>query len=148
MSLLTTLESDLKTAMLSAQTDRVAVLRLILAGFKNERIKLKRELSDDEAVKVLGREAKQRKDSIAAYTDANRPELAAAEQAELAIIEAYLPQQLSGSELEAIIDGAIAQTGAKDMKEMGAVIGVVMKQVAGKADGGAVSALVRAKLQV
>lgn len=140
------IEQDISTAMKEGSADRVAVLRLLKSSFKNEQIKLGHELGDDEVMKVLQREAKQRRDSIDAYEQASRPELAAVEKAELEIITSYLPQQMEAAELAAIVDGVIKETGATSAAEMGVVIGAVMKQVAGKADGAAVSAVVRQKL--
>lgn len=147
MALLEQLESDVKTAMKEGAAARVAVLRLLVASLKNERIKLGHDLTNDEAIKVLQREAKQRKDSIEAYTNGGRSELAQAEQAELEIIDSYLPQQLSEAELAQLVDQAIKDLNVTGIDQIGIVIGAVMKLAAGKADGGRVSALVRAKLQ-
>ncbi len=127
----------------SAQT---AVLRLLKSGLKNEQIKLGHELSDEEAGKVLAREAKQRRDSIDAYQKAGRSELAAAEQAELKVIEGYLPKQMDEAELAKLVAEVIQQTGATGPAQIGQVIGAVMQKAAGQADGAAVSALVRQKL--
>ena len=140
------LAADLATSMKAGDADKTGVLRLIRSSMKNEQIKLGHELSDEEALKVLQREAKQRRDSIEAYTSANRPELAAVETAELEIIATYLPQPLSEDELAKVVDEVIASLGATDMSKMGAVIGAVMARVGASAEGGTVSKLVRERL--
>ncbi len=140
------LTEDMKTAMKAGETDRLGTVRLLRSAMKNEEIKLGHELAEAEALKVMQREAKQRRDSIEQYTTAGRPELAAKEEAELLIVQQYLPQPLSESELGAIVDETIAQVGATDMKQMGAVVGAVMARVGAQAEGGVVSRLVREKL--
>ena len=105
-----------------------------------------RELSDDEVLKVLAKEAKKRKEAATAYTDAGRPELAAKEEAELAVLEAYLPAQLSDDELTSIVAAAIEQTGATGMPQLGQVMKAAQGVVAGRADGGRVAAAVKAAL--
>ncbi|MBW4062224.1 GatB/YqeY domain-containing protein [Candidatus Saccharibacteria bacterium] len=140
------LTADMATSMKAGTAERTGVLRLLRSSLKNEEIKLGHPLSDDEALKVLQREAKQRRDSITAYTEAGRTELAANEQMELETIATYLPQPLSDAELGGIVDEVIASLGATDMKSMGAVIGGVMAKVGARAEGGAVSKLVREKL--
>lgn len=137
---------DMKAGMKAGNAELTGVIRLLRSSMKNEQIKLGHELSDEEALKVLQREAKQRRDSVDQYNGANRPELAAVESAELEVIQGYLPVALSEAELAAIVDGVIADQGATDMKQMGAVIGVVMQKVGARAEGGAVSKLVREKL--
>ncbi len=146
MTILETLKSDMATSMKAGDAPRTGVIRLLRASMQNEKIKQNRELSDDEALKVLQREAKQRRDSIEQYGVAGRQDLIDIEAAELEIIQAYLPQALSQGELETIVDGVIARLGATDMKQMGAVIGMAMKEVGARAEGGAVSAVVKAKL--
>lgn len=138
------IDSDLATAMKAGQTDKVGVLRLIKTSFKNEEIKLGHPLSGDEALKVLQREAKQRRDSITAYTDGGRQDLAASEQAELDIINTYLPKQLDETELKTLVDEAVSAAG--DSPQMGAVIAAVMAKSAGAADGATVARLVRERL--
>ena len=102
-----------------------------------------RELSDDEVLKVVAKEAKKRKEASAAYTDANRPELAAVEEAELVVLEAYLPAQLDDDELRAIVTRAVEATGATGMPQMGLVMKAAQAEVAGRADGGRVAAVVK-----
>lgn len=144
MPILDQLTSDMGAAMKSGQSERVATLRLLRSAMSNERIKLGHELSDDEALKVLQREAKQRRDSIDQYQAAGRAELAQKEQAELELIECYLPQPLSEDELRSMVDAAVAELGSD--AQMGAVIGKVMAQAGARADGETVSRLVRERL--
>jgi uncharacterized protein YqeY len=137
---------DMKTGMKSGNTELTGVIRLLRGAMKNEQIKVGHELSEEEALKVLQREAKQRRDSATQYEEAGRPELAAKETAELKVIAGYLPEAMSEAELAAVVDVVIAEQGATDMKQMGAVIGAVMARVGAQAEGGAVSKLVREKL--
>ncbi|HSO64947.1 MAG TPA: GatB/YqeY domain-containing protein, partial [Ornithinibacter sp.] len=102
-----------------------------------------RELSDDEVLKVVAKEAKKRKEASAAYRDAHRPELAEIEEAELVVLEDYLPAQLGDAELRAIVERAVASTGATGMPQMGLVMKAAQGEVAGRADGGRVAAVVR-----
>jgi uncharacterized protein YqeY len=102
-----------------------------------------RELSDDDVLKVIAKEAKKRREASTAYTGAGRAELAAKEDAELAIIETYLPAQLGDEEIEALVAEAVAETGATGMPQMGLVMKAVQPRVAGRADGGRVAAVVR-----
>ncbi len=137
---------DMGESMKAGTADVTGVLRLIKTSLKNEQIKLGHELSDDEAMKVIAKEAKQRRDSITAYEAAGRPDLADVEKAESIIIERYLPQQLSEAEVTALVEQALAETGATTKAQMGLVMGLVMKKTAGAADGGMVSRIVGAKL--
>ena len=147
-SLKATVQSDLTAAMRARDQVRSGTLRMALAAMTNEEVSgtEARELSDDEVLKVMAKEAKKRKEASAAYTDAGRPELAAKEDAELAILEAYLPAQLSDEELAAIVAAAIESTGATGMQQMGQVMKVASPVVAGRADGGRVAAVVKASL--
>lgn len=139
------IEKDLNNALKAGDSQVVSVLRLVRSSLANARIE-KGELSDQDVVKVLQKEAKQRRDSIKSYEDGNRHDLATKEKAELEIIERYLPKQLSDEELEAIVDRAISETGASSPADIGKVMGVVAPKVAGQADGGRVAGLVRSKL--
>src|SRR6478672_641305 len=123
-SLKATVQSDLTDAIRQRDQVRSGTLRLVLTAITNEEVSgtEARELTDDEVLKVLAKEAKKRKEASTAYTDAGRPELAAKEDAELAILEAYLPAQLSDEELAAIVAAAIAGTGATGMQQMGQVM--------------------------
>ncbi|TAK88862.1 GatB/YqeY domain-containing protein [Patescibacteria group bacterium] len=147
MSLIDTINQDLTAALKEQQADRVQVLRLIKTAFINEKIKLGHDLGEPEALKVLQREAKQRRDSIDQYRAGGRDDLADSEQQELAIIEGYLPQQLSQSELDDLVSQVISELKPSGPAQMGQVIGEVVKRASGRTDGAAVSAAVRAKLQ-
>lgn len=146
MSVATRIDQDLTTAMRDSNASRLAVLRLLKSSLKNEQIKLGHELSEAEANKVLAREAKQRRDSVEAYKQGARDDLAKSEEAELAIIADYLPAQMDDAELAKLVDQAIAETDATSMAQMGAVIGKVMQLAGGSADGGSVSRMVKEKL--
>lgn len=140
------LVADISASMKAGDSARTSTLRLLRNAIKNEEIKTRQELSNEEAMKVLQREGKQRRDSIAAYEEAGRTELAADEKVELEIIATYLPQPLSEDELGTIVSAKITELGATDVKMMGAVIAAVMKETAGKAEGADVSRLVKAAL--
>jgi len=143
-----TLRTDLHASMREQDRLRSETLRMALTAITNEEVsgKTARELSDDEVLKVLAREAKKRREAATAYTGAKRPELAAKEEAELAILEAYLPAQLSDADLEALVAQAITETGATGMAQMGQVMKVASALVAGRADGGRVAAIVKSAL--
>ena len=140
-----TLHADLTTAMKSRDTVRVATLRMALTAVTNAEVAGTEvvELADDDVLKVLAKEAKKRKEASTAYADAKRPELAAREEAELEVLEAYLPAQLGDDELESLVRQAIATSGATGMPQMGAAMKAAQPLVAGRADGGRVSAVVR-----
>jgi uncharacterized protein YqeY len=145
------LQSDLTTAMKGRDELSAATIRMVLTAITNEEVagKEHRELSDDDVITVLGREAKKRREAAEAYDAASRPELADRERAELGVIQAYLPQALDEAELRAIIDAAVAQvsaSGASGGAAMGQVMKLVQPQVKGRADGGQVAALVKAAL--
>ena len=146
MTIAEQLTDDMKASMKAGDTARTGVVRLLRSSMKYEEIKLGHPLEEAEALKVLQREAKQRRDSIDAYKAAGRDDLVSQEESELKLISRYLPEALSESEVSAIVDEVIAETGATDMKQMGAVIGGVMKRAGAKAEGGLVSKLVREKL--
>ena len=146
MSLQTQLTEDAAAALKAGDSERVSTLRLVLTAMKNEQIKLQKELSDDEQLKVVQREAKQRRDSITAYEQADREDLASKERSELTLIEAYLPAQLSDDELAAIVRQAITDAGATSAADMGKVMSAAMATVAGRADGGRVSTAVKQQL--
>ena len=147
MELIQQIDTDLAASMKEGLTARTAVLRLIKNSLKNEQIKLRRDLTEPESLKVLQREAKQRKDSINQYTQAHRQDLADSEQLELDIIQSYLPQLMDEEELNALINGVMIDTNSTTMAEMGMVIGAVMQRAAGRADGAMVSRLVKERLQ-
>jgi uncharacterized protein len=143
-----TLQHDLHTAMRAREQVRVATLRMVLTGISNEEVSgtEAKQLTDAETLKVVAKEAKKRKESATAFRDAGRPELAEREEAELAVLAEYLPEQLGDDELTAIVDRAIAQVGATSMAQMGQVMGAAQAEAAGRADGGAIAAKVKARL--
>lgn len=143
-----TVQSDLHAAMRDRDHVRAGTLRMVLTAITNEEVagKQARELSDDEVLKVLAKEAKKRKEAATAYTDAGRPELAERENAELTVLESYLPAQLDDAELERLVAQAIDETGATGMPQMGLVMKAAQALVAGRADGGRVAAAVKSAL--
>ncbi len=141
MTLADSVKSDLTTAMKAGEKDRVGTLRLVLSELQ----KAAKEGSDDELA-VMRRERKRRLESATAFRDGGRPELAEAEEAEAQIIETYLPAELSDEELAAIVEAAVAETGASSPKDMGAVMKAAMAKAGGRADGKRVSTLVRSTL--
>lgn len=142
----TSIQEDTKKALKAGDKVRVGTLRLLSAAIKNREIEMGHEAADDDVRDVAIKEAKRRRESIEAYRSAGREELAAAEEAELEILKPFLPEQLSETELNALIDEAVASTGATSPKEMGKVMGAVMAKAKGKADGTVVQELVKAKL--
>lgn len=137
---------DMKAAMKGGEKARLGVIRLITAAIKQREVDERIELDDEQVLIVLDKMVKQRRDSIKQYTDAGREDLAAIEEAEVEIIQAYLPAALSENEIASIVEAAIAQTGASSMADMGKVMGIVKPQVQGRGDMGAVSGIVKQKL--
>ena len=146
MTLITRIEEDVKQATLARDSDRRDALRLILASLRSAEKDLQRPLSDDEELQVLQRERKRRIEAAEAFHAAGRDEQAAKEEGELAILEEFMPAPLTEEELEQIVDDAIAENKATSIRDMGRVMADVMPQIAGRADGSAVSQLVREKL--
>lgn len=145
------LQADLTAAIKSRNELASSTLRMVLTALTNEEVSGKevRVLSNEDVLTVLTREAKKRRESVTAYTEANRPELAARENAELDVIATYLPEQLSDAELAQIVNAAVAkvaESGATGGAAMGAIMKIVQPQVKGRADGGAVAALVKKAL--
>jgi uncharacterized protein YqeY len=142
------LRDDLHTAMREPDELRTATIRMVLTAITNEEVagSTARELSDDEVQAVLRREAKKRREAATAYADGGRPERAERESAELSVVETYLPTQLDDAELAELVRAAIADTGAAGPRAMGPVMKAVQPRVAGRADGGRVSAEVRRQL--
>ena len=134
---------EMREALKAGQKVRLAALRLLLASVKNREVEVRHELSDDELREVAVREVKRRVEAIEAYEKAGRDELAAREREEREVLQAYLPEQLSSEEVDALIDEAIAATGAASAKELGKVMGFVMGRAKGRVDGSAVQARVR-----
>ena len=148
MTLKDRLNDDLKDAMRSRDTLKRNTIRLLLSAIGYEEIARKQgDLDDDAVTQVLTKQAQQRRDSIEAYTKGGRADLVAQEEAELAIVTAYLPAPLSAEEIGAIVDAVIADAGASGPQDMGKVMGRVMPQVRGRADGRQVSALVNQRLR-
>jgi uncharacterized protein YqeY len=145
MSLELTINGDIKTAMLAKDADGLRALRAIKAAILLAKTSEGKQgdLTEDEEMKLLVKLAKQRKESIDIFTTQNRPELAAIEIAELAVIEKFLPKQLDEAELKNIIQIIITQVGATQASDMGKVMGIASKQLAGKADGKIISSIVK-----
>jgi uncharacterized protein len=146
MSLIAEIEADLSEAMRERDAERRDALRLILASLRGAEKELMRPLSDEEELQVLQRERKKRLEAAEAFRAAGREEQAEKEEDELEILEDYMPDPLSEEELEEIVDDVIAEVGATNVRDLGRVMADVMPQVAGRADGSAVSQLVREKL--
>ncbi|MBI4035847.1 GatB/YqeY domain-containing protein [Candidatus Daviesbacteria bacterium] len=144
--LLDTIQSDLKEAQLGRDEIKVSTLRLLLSEIKNAEIAKGGELSDEDIVSVVQKEVKKRKEAATAFRSGGRQESAVKEESEAAILEKYLPSQLSTEELTKIVQDTINEIGATGVQDMGKVIGAVMGKVRGQADGGTVSALVKGKL--
>lgn len=142
------LRADLTTAMKARDEVRTRTLRMALTSVSNEEVagKESRELTDDEVLKILAREAKRRREAAAAFQEAGRDEQAAAERAEDAVLSDYLPAQLSDAEITELVAAAIAETGASGMPAMGQVMKTVTPRVAGRAEGSRVAAEVRRQL--
>jgi len=141
--------SDLHDAIRAKEKVRAATLRMVLTAITNEEVAgdEHRELTDDDVLRVITREAKKRREAAAAFSDAGRSELAETEEAELAILTDYLPTQLSDDELGAIVADAVAEVGATGMQQMGQVMKLAQAKAAGRAEGGRVAALVKQALQ-
>jgi len=137
---------DVKLAMKGRETERLGTLRLLTAAMKQREVDERITLDDAGVVAVIEKMLKQRKDSVAQYEKAGRQDLADAEKREMAILQAYLPQQLPQAEVEAIVAEAVAAAGAAAPSDMGKVMAIVKPKLAGRADMGRVSALVKAKL--
>ena len=146
MALKDTLQQDMKTAMRGGDKPKLAVIRLILAAIKQREVDERIELDDTQVLVVLDKMCKQRRESISQFEQAGRDDLAALEKAELQLIQQYLPEQLTETEINELIDAAMQATGASSMKDMGKVMGQLKPKLQGRADMGAVSALIKARL--
>lgn len=147
MSLEQKIMTELKTAMKAKNTTALEALRAVKSAILLEKTKGKsKELTEADEMKLLQKLVKQRRESAEIYTQQNRPDLAQTELDQVAIIEKFLPEQMSREEIEAELDKIIAQTGAQSMKDMGKVMGIASKQMAGKADGRLISQIVKEKL--
>ena len=146
MTLIEEIEDDVKDAMRAGDTARRDALRLILSSLKSAEKDLLRPLTEDEELQVLQRERKKRIEAAEAFRGGGREAQAEKEEAELAVLEEFMPEPLTEEELERILDDAIAENGATSMRDMGRVMKDVMPQIAGRADGAAVSQMLREKL--
>jgi hypothetical protein len=146
MSLKARVTDDMKTAMRAKDAARLGTIRLLLAAIKQKEVDERIELDDAAVSSIVEKLIKQRKDSISQFQAAGRDDLVTAEQAELVVLQAYLPEQLSAAEVEAAVAAAIAESGAASAKDMGKVMGLLKPRLAGRADMGQVSALIKARL--
>lgn len=146
MSLKENIMNDVKAAMKAGEKDKLQVLRMLTAAIKQREVDERIEMDDTQVLAIVEKSIKQRRESIKQYEDGGRPELAEKEQAEIDILQPYLPEQLSEDELAKLVDEAISKSGASEMKDMGKVMGQLKPKIQGRADMGAVSAMVKAKL--
>ena len=146
MSLKARITDDMKTAMKARATERLGTIRLLLAALKQKEVDERVEPTDTDIITIIDKMLKQRRDSVTQYTAANRADLADRETAEMVVLSEYLPQALTEAEIDALIDQAIADTGAAGMQEMGKVMAVLKPQMAGRADMAAVSGRIKARL--
>jgi uncharacterized protein len=137
---------DMKGAMRAGEKERLGTIRLVLAAIKQREVDERIALDDGQVLAVLEKMIKQRKESIVQFESGGRADLVAKEQAELVVLQAYLPAQMSEAEIDALIAEAVAATGASSIKDMGKVMGIVKAKAQGKADMGAVSARIKQKL--
>lgn len=140
------ISDDVKAAMRNKDKELLGALRLIQAAFKQKEVDERIELSDDQVIVILDKMAKQHRDSITQFTEANRNDLVEVEQFELDIIEKYLPAKLSDEEINTLIEAAVTKTGAESIKDMGKVMGILKGELQGRADMGKVSGLIKARL--
>lgn len=146
MDLKTSIQNDMKSAMKSQQATKLGCLRMLIAEIKKKEIDKRSPLDESEIQKVIGTLIKQRNESVLAFEKGGRTDLVEKEKAEIAVLKAYLPEQLSESEILAIVESAVAETQAKTAADMGKVMKAVLAKVAGRADGKLVNELVRKKL--
>lgn len=146
MSLKERITEDMKSAMRSGDKERLATIRLILAGIKQKEVDERITLDDAQVLAVIEKMVKQRRESVAQFQAGGREDLVAKENAELAVLAGYLPEQLSDAEIDALVANAITATGAASLKDMGKVVAQVKGAAAGRADMAVVSARVKAKL--
>lgn len=141
-----TLTNDMKAAMKAGEKDKLAVIRMAMAAVKQREVDERIELDDAAVLAIIEKMVKQRRESISQFEKGGRPELAAAEAAEIELLSVYLPEPLDDAALQAIIDDAIKSTGAESMRDMGKVMAAVKSAAAGRADMGKVSADIKARL--
>lgn len=138
--------SDMKAAMKAGEKERLSVIRMLLAAIQTREIEARGDLDDNEVMAIVEKSIKQRKDSAKQFADAGRPERETQELGEADILQGYLPEQLSAAELEALVDEIVTATGAAGMQDMGKVMGQLKAKAQGRADMGALSALVKSRL--
>ena len=146
MSLKARIQEDMKSALRAGEKERLANIRMLMAAIKQREVDERITLDDAQVIAVLEKMIKQRRESVVQFEQGGRADLADKEKAEIALLQAYLPTQLSDAEIDAIIRDAMAATGAASMKDMGKVMGAVKAKAAGRADMGAVSARIKAAL--
>ncbi len=146
MSLRDTINEDMKVAMKARESDRLSAIRLLQAALKQKEVDERIVLSDADVLAILDKMIKQRRDSIEQYAAGNRPDLVAKEEFELSVLGQYLPQPLSEAEVLQLLDKVVLETGAQGVKDMAKVMGALRPQVAGRADMGKLSALVKGRL--
>jgi len=146
MSLKSTITEDMKAAMRSREAARLSTIRLLLAAIKQKEVDERIELSDSDVIAVIDKMIKQRRESIGHYEAGRRPDLAAVESAEIDLLQGYMPKPLSAAEIDALIDAALAGTGAAGMAGMGKVMAALKSSLAGRADMAEVSLKVKARL--
>ena len=146
MTLREKINEDMKTAMKARETEKLGAIRLLQSALKQKEVDERVELTDDLVLAIIEKMLKQRRDSIEQFTAGNRLDLVAKEEFEVGVLSAYMPQQLTEAEVLAILDGVIAETGATSPKDMGKVMNALRPKVAGRADMGKLSAMVKARL--
>jgi uncharacterized protein YqeY len=138
--------ADMKSAMKAKDSATLKAVRMIVEAIKQKEVDTREELDDQGILAVIQKMVKQRKDSIDQFTQAGRGDLVAVEEAELKVINLYMPKQLSENEIESVVDQVISQTGASGMQDMGKLMGVLKAELSGKADMGTVSNIIKSKL--
>lgn len=146
MTLKAQISEDMKNAMRAKDSVRLGTIRLLQAAIKQREVDERVELADEDVISVLEKMLKQRRDSIAAYESANRTDLADIEKAEVLVLQAYLPKQLTEDEVKALLEKVVSDLGATSIKDMSKVMGAIKPLVAGKADMGKISGLIKARL--
>jgi len=146
MTLKARIQEDMKSAMRAGEKDKLANIRMVMAAIKQREVDERIELDDAQVLSVIDKMVKQRRESIAQFAAGGRADLVAKEEAELRLLAAYLPTQLSDAEIDAMITAAIAATGAASIKDMGKVMAAIKSQAAGRADMGAVGARIKSRL--
>lgn len=146
MTLKTQITEDMKTAMRAKDSARLGAIRLLQSAMKQREVDERIELNDSDVIAIIEKMLKQRRDSIAAFESANRTDLADIEKFEVTVLQGYLPQQLTEDEIKVILDQVVSDTGAEGVKDMGKVMAAIKPLVAGKADMGKISGLIKARL--